>query len=145
MLLEKLLQYGFVTGSQAFGTARPDSDIDVVFAIQDQHKIDEILAGYERENSLYFSGFYVNDEDGKQINLIPVHPHDFLPWYLATRAVSASLKDSEITDPIKKYSLFQCLVGIFRGLVEERGDLQNYNMLKEEILAKANAPKEVSE
>jgi len=141
-LVDRLLEYGFITGSQAFGTARENSDIDVVYSIQDAHHINEILGSIERNPSNYFAGYWVID-NGKPINLIPVHPHDFLPWYLATKAISATLKDSGIVDPIKKYAVFQGIVCLFRGTIAELGSIQHYDKLKEWIIKGGVRPIEI--
>jgi predicted nucleotidyltransferase len=135
-LIDSLLEVGFLTGSQAFGTAKEDSDIDIVFSIDDSQKINELISGRDRTQSDYFSGYYVLDDDFKQINLIPVHPHEFLPWYLATKSMTATLKDSGIVDPIKKYSVFMGIVCLFKGTVKELGTLNEYNKLKDRIMGR---------
>lgn len=132
MMLDKLLEIGFLTGSQAFGTARENSDYDVVYSIEDSQEIGEIIKGLERKPSEYFSGYFVIDGD-KQINLIPVHPHEYLPWFLATKAMTATLKQSGITDPIKKYSVFMGIVSLFKGTVEQHRRLSGYIELKERL------------
>ena len=138
-LLDRLLKHGFITGSQAFGTAREDSDIDIVYSIQDSAIINEIIGDRERTPSEYFAGYLVDDE-GKSINLIPVHPHEFFPWFLATKAMTATLKDSEIVDPIKKYSVFMGIVCLFKATVAERGNLNEYDKLRDRILGIEAAP-----
>lgn len=132
-MIDELLKIGFLTGSRAFGTHKFDSDYDIVYAIQDSEKIDSIIHGKERNNSLYFSGYHVNHK-GKLINLIPVHPHEFLPWYLATKAMKETLIISNIIDPIKKYAIFQGIVSLYKGTVEELNNMNEYNILKEKIL-----------
>jgi predicted nucleotidyltransferase len=137
-LVEKLLLWGFLTGSQAFGTAREDSDIDIVYSIQDSDKIAEIIGSAEKTPSSYFAGYTI-DDNGKQVNLIPVHPHEFLPWYLATKALTATLKDSGIIDPIKKHAVFQGIVCFFKATVSELGNINQYDKLKDRILGKKPA------
>lgn len=132
-MLEELLKIGFLTGSRAYGTAKENSDYDIVYSIEDSERVDFIIAGRTRSPSNYFAGYYVYDGD-KQINLIPVHPHDFLPWYLATKAMAATLRQSGIIDPIKKYSVFMGIVSLFKGTVKEQGNLSNYSLLKNRIL-----------
>lgn len=131
-MLKELLEVGFLTGSRAFRTHRNDSDYDIVFSIEDSDKIDAILSETERVQSDYFSGFVVM-EGNKKINLIPVHPHDYLPWYLATQAMKTTLFKSGILDPIKKYSVFQAMVALFKGTVEQRRTLQSYSEIKDKI------------
>jgi len=131
-VLTKLLEVGFLTGSRAFGTNREDSDYDVVYSIEDSQKIADIIGDSEKISSDYFAGYFVKD-GYKQINLIPVHPHEYLPWYLATKAMAATLKQSGIVDPIRKYSVFMGIVSLFKGTVEQRGKLSAYTSIKEEI------------
>lgn len=135
--LDRLLEIGFLTGSRAFGTNRDDSDYDIVFSIEDISCIDEIIGKLEKTPSNYFAGYYVNDGDAK-INLIPVHPHEFLPWYLATKAMKETLKISGITSPIKKYAVFSGMVALYKGTVEELQNLSAYIELKEKILLLEN-------
>ena len=133
-LMEKALEIGFLTGSQLYGTATEKSDYDVVFSIEDSDKIHELIHAYDKKQSDYFSGFFIKVDD-IQINFIPVHPHDFLPWYLASRATAFTLTRSRITSAIKKYAIFSGMVALFKGTVEERGTLDNYKSVKEDILA----------
>lgn len=132
-ILDKLLTIGFLTGSRAFGTARDDSDYDVVYPIQYANEVNGILGDIERTPSNYFAGYCVVSGD-KVINLIPVHPHEFLPWVMATKAMTATLKESEIVDPIKKYAIFQGIVCLFKGTVAELGTLNAYCKLHDKIL-----------
>jgi len=134
MILDQLLTIGFLTGSRAFGTNRDDSDYDIVFSIEDSGRIDDIIGKLEKTPSNYFAGYYVYD-NGVTINLIPVHPHEFLPWYLATKAMKATLATSGITSPIKKYAVFSGMVALYKGTVEELRNLGAYITLKEKILA----------
>jgi predicted nucleotidyltransferase len=131
-MLTKLLEIGFLTGSRAFGTSREDSDYDVVYSIEDSQKVADIIGDAERSPSGYFAGYFVKDGN-KQINLIPVHTHEYLPWYLATKAMAVTLKQSGIVDPIRKYSVFMGIVSLFKGTVEQRGPLSAYASVKEEI------------
>lgn len=134
MVLEKLLKIGFLTGSRAFGTNHDNSDYDIVYSVEDGPFISDAIGSLEKTPSNYFAGYYVND-GGKLINLIPVHPHEFLPWYLATQAMKATLKTSNITSAIKKYAVFSGMVALYKGTVEELRNLGAYIELKEKILA----------
>lgn len=133
-LIASLCKVGFLTGSRAYGTARKDSDWDIVYAVQDSEEIDGILEGLERVRSGYNDGFCVTVL-GTKINLIPVHPHEFLPWYLTTKAMTATLKASGIKDPVKKYALFEIVTGAFRGLCDQLGSTQGYNEIKKKIVS----------
>ena len=134
MMLDELLKIGFLTGSRAFGTARDDSDYDVVYSIEDSARIAEVIGSNETTQSDYFAGYYIH-ADGKQINLIPVHPHEFLPWYLATKAMTATLKSSGINDPIRKYAIFSGIVALYKGTVEQRSNLAAYAQIKPDMIA----------
>lgn len=131
-ILNKLLEVGFLTGSRAFGTNRDDSDYDIVYSIDDSHHIKNIIGNKETIPSDYFAGYYIND-DGKQINLIPVHPHEYLCWYLATKAMKETLIISEIDNPIGKYSVFSGMVALFKGTVKQRSSLSEYGKVQEHI------------
>jgi len=115
-LLEQLLDVGFLTGSRAFGTARPNSDWDIVYSIKDTTKINRLLRGMERHPSAYFSGYFVDSGTGV-LNMIPVHPMDYSPWYLATHAMQATLCHAKIKDPTDKYALFQGLVALYKATI----------------------------
>jgi len=136
-IVERLLEYGFVTGSRVFGTAREDSDIDIVYPIYYSQHIARIIEGHDITRSDYFSGYYISDE-GKIINLIPVHPHEFLPWYLATKAIEATLILSNIKDPIKKYAVFQGIVCLYKGTVEEKLNIKEYELIARSIINNQN-------
>jgi len=131
-MLGKLLEVGFLTGSRAFKTFRWNSDFDIVYSIDDSYKIEEIIKGKEKHPSGYFAGYTINVDD-RTINLIPVHPHEYLPWYLATKAMTVTLKQSGIVDPIKKYSVFMGIVSLYKGTVEQQGNLDAYDKVKERI------------
>jgi hypothetical protein len=129
--LDELLQVGFLTGSRAFGTNDERSDFDVVYLITDTGKIDDILTGYDRTPSCYFSGYYVKIDDGV-VNLIPVHPCEYLPWYLATVAMTSTLKLSGINDTIKRHAVFMGMVSLFKATVGQISQ-NEYNKLKKKI------------
>ena len=132
-MLKELLKIGFLTGSRAFGTARDDSDYDVVYSIEDSGRVNDVIGDANRVPSDYFSGYCVSD-GSKTINLIPVHPHEFLCWYLATKSMKATLKESGINDPIRKYAVFMGIVSLYKGTVEQRGTLSEYASLKQSII-----------
>lgn len=144
-MINKLLKVGFLTGSRAFGTNRDDSDYDIVYSVDDSQKINDIIGGMERSPSEYFSGYFIRADDGKQINLIPVHPHEYLPWYLATKAMTSTLKQSGIADPIRKYSVFMGIVSLFKGTVEQRGSLDEYAIVKKNIASWINQNEHIEE
>lgn len=140
-ILTKLLRIGFLTGSRAYGTSKEDSDWDIVYPIDKSDEVKSIISGYEETSSAYFSGKYIT-VGRKKINLIPVHPHDYLPWYLATKAMTATLKLSGIDEPINKYAVFMGIVSLYKGVVEKHKTISGYIPMRREIRrdSKANIP-----
>ena len=137
-ILKRLLCFSFLTGSRAFGTNRDDSDYDIVYPIYFEDSIKEIIKGRTTNQSNYFSGYTIL-VDGLLINLIPVHPHDFLPWYLATKAIKETLITSGLNEnPTKKYSVFMGIVSLFKGTVEELKTVSKYRKQAFKIIAKEN-------
>lgn len=128
---KQLLEIGFLTGSRAFGTSNEGSDYDICYPINKQCQIDEIIKELERTPSNYFAGYTVSSyEDGvyMKLNLIPVHPHEYKCWYLATQAMKSTLKIASLErKPIKKYAVFMGIVSLFKGVLEERGCLSAYD------------------
>lgn len=117
---DQLLQIGFLTGSRAFGGATDESDYDIVYCITDKTKVKNIIGDMPRTDSAYFQGYYITDEnDKKRINVIPVSPSDYMPWFLATEAMKATFSLSGISNPIQKYALFQGLVAMYKGMGEK--------------------------
>lgn len=138
-ILDELLAIGFLTGSRAFGTAKLNSDWDVVYSVDDTKAIQNIIRGHTITPSNYFSGYTIDINSGrtdacnsKIINLIPVVPHDFLPWYLATKAMKATLSLSGI-DKIQKYAVFQGMVAMFKGTVAQQGLAKGYIKTQRDI------------
>jgi len=124
-VLDELLEVGFLTGSRAFGTNRDDSDWDIIYPIYEGALIATILEGKERKPSDYFAGYCIQD-GGYTINLIPLHPHEIIPWVLATLSLKSTLKLSGITNRIQIHSIFMGTVCLFKGTVEQRGTLNEY-------------------
>ncbi len=124
--LLELLEIGFLTGSRAFGTATEDSDWDIVIQVQDRPIVDGILKGYEQVPSNYNSGFKVYLEFGV-INIIPVHPHAFIPWYLTTVAMKNILQHFALNDPIKQHAVFGGLVCLLTSAIDQIGDYDEVN------------------
>jgi len=127
-ILDKLLSIGYLTGSRAFGTHRKDSDYDIVYPINKANEIQDIIKDYEMVDSNYFAGYVINVE-GQDINLIPVHPAEFLPWVLATIAMTATYKHTGIIDSIKKYAIFMGMVSMFKGTLDMSMKIDNITSL----------------
>lgn len=136
MTLEECLQYGFLTGSRAMGNARQDSDYDVVVPINYKDKIHDQLS--QVKTSEYFNGFTFDSSDNpsKLINIIPVHPHEFLPWFLATKAMAATILISGLTDRIQIHAVFFGIVQYFKATVKQRGTLKEYDNQNHQLFGK---------
>jgi predicted nucleotidyltransferase len=114
--MREILRIGHLTGSRAFGTAREDSDYDIIYNIKDAARINEVLDKYaEGENtpSEYFSGYTVVI-GGNRVNLIPLSPASIVPWKLATVAMAAVKSSSVFENPRVKYAIFEGLVSAFK-------------------------------
>ena len=132
MLLEQLLYHGFMTGSRAYGTARDDSDYDIVVPTIRQDEINAILLGIERTNSNYNNGFWVQDGEIK-INIIHVHPNDFYPWYLTTRIMKSLKNCSYLFKPENRQyfiSFFGLTLASFRASLKFRTNDENIKISK---------------
>ncbi len=136
-VIGKLLEFGFLTGSRAWGTNTTESDWDIAFSVGDTQLVDGLLPDENRTESEYFGGYYVAI-GGVKINLIPLHPHAFLPWFLTTEAFKATFKLTSIKDPIKKYSLFEGMVAMFKATTSELGDLNTYHEQNQALLKSLN-------
>jgi hypothetical protein len=123
--LDELLTVGFLTGSRAFGTARENSDYDIMFSVRASDYVDGILEDLERTPSNYFSGYFVVVDD-TQFNLIPVHPCELVPWLLATEALKATLAKSGLIATVKKHAIFMGIVSLFKGTLDELGSFEAY-------------------
>lgn len=99
-VLDELLEVGFLTGSRAFGTNREDSDWDIIYPIYDSNLIKTIIGERGTHSSEYFAGYCIQDGI-HNINLIPLHPHEIIPWILATLSLKSTLKLSGITNKIQ--------------------------------------------
>lgn len=84
----------FLTGSRAFGWASSDSDWDVCILVGNRGEAEKIIKanlidiidrkGPSFKQSDYNSGFKGVTKYG-EINVIPLHPLDFVCWWLATQ------------------------------------------------------------
>ena len=90
-------QIHFVTGSVAFGCAKKSSDLDIAFLDVDREKVLSNPRIQAIQPSKYNSGVkYLSGET--TINLIFLHPTDFIAWYLATEQISEEVLNEEIPD-----------------------------------------------
>lgn len=125
-ICDSFFEFGYLTGSRAFGTNRLDSDYDFMFCVVDNQRVADMISGYSTVPSDYNSGFKI-EVDNKTINFIPLHPHAMLPWMVATQALKSVIKDvPSMNDPLKKYCFFEAMVCSLRGLNIPQGDTKSY-------------------
>ena len=110
----EVLKYGTVTGSQAYGTARADSDFDIAVPIGCVSMVMKIIGDRETADSDYFAGFYFRDGDGVVVNIIPLHFHTYRAWILATKMMTVALKDIPYLSSTSKYAMFEGFVALFK-------------------------------
>ncbi|TFZ79802.1 hypothetical protein [Candidatus Macondimonas diazotrophica] len=110
----EVLKYGTVTGSQAYGTARADSDFDIAVPIGCVSMVMKIIGDRETADSDYFAGFYFRDGDGVVVNIIPLHFHTYRAWILATKMMTVALKDMPYLSSTSKYAMFEGFVALFK-------------------------------
>ena len=127
-ILNTLLSIGFLSGSFAFNIATADSDYDICYDITRRDEIEEIIEPIinNKEESNYFSGYTVR-ENFIDINLIPLHPHEYSCWYLATKAMMAISQELPIYNKIHRDSIFQGMVQHFKGTIPILGDYSTIN------------------
>jgi hypothetical protein len=137
--IESILDYGFITGSQSFGTATEESDWDFCFPIVYQSEVNGILNEYKwnkEEHSDYFNGTkYVFQN--KILNIIPVHPHAFKAWYLTTQIVPIIYRNMTLTK-IQKYAIFESSVAQIKGYSEEGRSFDDYMKEIKDFIKKEN-------
>jgi hypothetical protein len=109
---EELLKIGFLTGSQFYGTATEDSDIDIAISIGMKRQALKIIGDSKITDSEYNGGCYF-DENGEKINCIFLHPNELDGWIFATITMKTMLNIAEI-EKIDKCDLFQILVSSFK-------------------------------
>lgn len=86
-LPKKILEghINFITGSVCFGTQNNSSDLDVCVLINSRHLIYKTVNN--PVDSDYNNGFkFIND--GREINIIPLHPLDFVAWFYASKLMN---------------------------------------------------------
>jgi len=134
IIIMQILDMGFITGSHAYGTAKEGSDLDIVIQVQDKEKVRKLLIGSpSMRDSDYFAGFKAIVYD-YCVNIIPVHPHEFLPWFLTTEAMKVTLVKSGITNKILYCSIFQGMVALFKATLPQLQNLEAYEKLNYRII-----------
>ena len=135
---KELLKFCFLTGSKAFGTATEESDRDLCYSTTHSAKVGEILMGLHRHQSNYFGGFKVY-VGGEELNLIPLHPHEFKCWWLATKAYTPIAHWCSSLPKHQRHAIFQGMVQSFKGILHHYSDLEMYTFPNNTILKKENA------
>ena len=130
---EQIVSMGFLTGSQTFGTQRPDSDFDIVTTVDKASELADLLEQAfpipcTREASSYFSGSKYTWWDTSRMgtvtfNIVPLPHQSIEAWYLTTLAMSVTFKRSNISSKIVKYGLFESMVASFK-LAQAKAALQ---------------------
>ncbi len=149
-MLTKLLEYGFLTGSQAFGTADEHSDWDFCFPVFYSTEVYNILDEFSwdsEESSTYFNGIKYSQKTKKmgsngyfienQLNAIPVHYHAFKSWYLTTQIVPIVYRNVNLTK-IQKHGIFESFMAQINGYSSEQGDIEQYRREIADIIKKEN-------
>jgi len=132
-------ELAFVTGSQAFGTARvktsapnvidcePPSDTDIAIPISDLKKVESelVLRFAVPEHSAYNAGRKYKTQHG-ELNIVPLHPLDFVCWKLTTEHIQRLVKlcpDAKvrIADRTVKLGTFEILTGLHKTLIPYEG------------------------
>lgn len=134
-LYNNLTRLGFISGSRAFGTERPRSDLDLVVSGFRREEAINLLKRAPRVTvypSTYFGGskfVWLSSLENQAmcINLIPVHPSAFRAWYLATIAMASTCKAARFQDPEDKYGVFEAMVAAFKLTTHKQttGELLN--------------------
>jgi hypothetical protein len=97
----KSLRKWFITGSMAYGTFTPDSDIDIVCLYDEfEDTINFLKTQFNIlcvRPSAYFDGVYLHRSHGCCINLISLSKLEYNKWLFATRMMKAlpPFKDKE--------------------------------------------------
>lgn len=131
-LLERgaCLEGAFLTGSRAFGTHSAPSDFDVCVDIGRFENIRSSLLrlGADLTPSSYNAGV-VAELYGVKINLIPLHPHDMVCWFLATEAVQRIVEIPAAHERLRsrsiKHGLFEVLRGVYKASIPYEGAEQS--------------------
>lgn len=130
----------FITGSHRFGVLTKTSDLDIVVCIEDKGIEDVIKREISEslEYSNYNNGykFTMRNNDGTiiAINIIPLHPLNYVTWYHAANLLSIMPNVSEMTKE-SKHGLHEVLCGLvkmqFRGIVVNSKNYESYCKSKE--------------
>lgn len=123
--IKDLLEWGFLTGGYGFKIFDSSSDIDIAFPIYNKSEILRLCDGFTQTPSEYFGGFYIV-VDGEFINLIPLHPHAVMPWYLTTKAMRGIIHDISNKDKQFRHMIFESMVSLFKGVCNYQGTPQAY-------------------
>ncbi len=155
--LVKLLTLGIPTGSRVVGGFSEESDWDIVVSVNDSEKAKAIVAPYiyYESPSNYFNGCkygILSSKGAYHLNLLFVHPREFLAWFRATRALRGEFRGDGI-DLTKsgRVTIFETLMVQFRDkiplmtikeftehssvAVKEAQSWAEYRLFQEQLLA----------
>jgi len=101
----------FITGSRRFGTCKQESDIDVCILINKRQELFD--KAVEPKLSNYNNGFKTN-VNGREVNIIPLHPLDFVAWFYAAKLMCETPNLSEKTRP-QLHGLHETYIGLMKS------------------------------
>ena len=130
----------FLTGTQAFGNATSDSDIDIVCSIEHKKSIlkavntwavaeGDLFSQKKVKESEYFSAIKVNIlPKSPSVNFIFQHPVDFVAWFRAMLVIQQVYPDV-IHDKRTRHATHQHLVATFRSSTASMPEINTKNYL----------------
>lgn len=121
--LVELLTLGIPTGSRVVGGFSEESDWDIVIPVTSSEEAKAIVEPYiyYESPSNYFNGCkygILSSKGAYHLNLLFVHPREFLAWFRATRALRGEFRDGGI-DLTKngRVTIFETLMVQFRDKI----------------------------
>lgn len=120
----------FITGSRRFGTNHKNSDLDICICIVDFDDVKNIIVN--KYNSSYKKSDYNNGIKFKykpndvEINVIPLHPVDYVTWYHATKLMEATpFKGKKMREEL--HGLYETYFGLMKShFTSESITIENY-------------------
>jgi predicted nucleotidyltransferase len=115
----------FITGSRRFGTNNKDSDLDVCVCIDSIDVIKSKISSYIESD--YNRGIKFFDKFNLQINVIPLHPVDYVTWYHAANLMDL-IPNKKSKSRMELHGLYQTFIGLMKSyFVNENINIDNYN------------------
>ena len=129
----------FISGSYGLAVPSKQSDLDICVPIWRDPKSIHLRISKESKHPVsikasdYFTGIYLNGVEFEElpevskINLIPLHPRDFLAWAMATRSlqqISLDFSSSLLTNPLKSKDVrvhqFEVMTAMYKALIDSQ-------------------------